>query len=90
MKSFYLFLEFRSISKEFRKYFQGIWKEIRNLLPRKQKLEETLLDFFGLICGLFHDLAEFPFTTSDVLTKKWVCVLSHELPNNLRIRNLDN
>ena len=46
------------------------------------------------VCGRFHVLVQFLFTTSetelDFINRKWMCEVPHELPNNLRLKNLGN
>ena len=46
------------------------------------------------VCGRFHVLVQFLFTTSetelDFINRKWMCEVPHEFPNNLRLKNLGN
>ena len=70
-----------------------VWKF--DTFSMKYKRKEKLSHNLGQnICKIFHVLAQLLFTKSklelDFTTKMWICELSHELSNNLRLQKLEN
>ena len=68
--------------------------EIRYIFHEVKRKEKLSHNLGQNICKIFHVLAQLLFTKSklelDFTTKMWICELSHELSNNLRLQKLEN